>query len=86
MGVVPQSMQIRTTLLPLYQACMLGHQETALLLLDSVAVETDKRIALLGLLGAQVINLHTDFLSGVEFWRQALQLLEVHMVLFDDRI
>lgn len=57
---------------------MLGHKDTAELLLtsDRVTLDPNKRVCLLGLLGAQCINRHQDYEAGVRFWKQALSALQ----------
>ena len=65
-------------MLPLFQACLNGHTDTADLLLESGATSLplDKNMTLLGLLGAQTINRKQDYERGLKYWRKALQLLE----------
>ena len=76
--MVPEGLKTETAVLPLYQACLYGHKDIAeLLLFDrNVQLLPEKKICLLGLLGAQCINKHQDFVSGVRYWQQALEELE----------
>lgn len=76
--VVPKGLKTNAPYLPLYQACMKGHKETAELLFLSCnqEISLDKKIGFLGLLGAQCININSDFEAGVRFWKQALSEVE----------
>ncbi len=78
MNVVPRNLQTEAAVLPLYQACLFGHKDTAQLLLYNSNVElcVDKKVALLGLLGAQCINRHQDHQAALKFWKLALHELE----------
>lgn len=76
--MVPRSLQSEGALLPLYQACLNGHSQTARLLFESSRGElsADKKLCLLALLGAQCINKSQDFETGLGFWREALHELQ----------
>lgn len=76
--LVPKNFQTEAAALPLYQACLNGHKDVAEILMKSAeeSLRPEKKLCLLGLLGAQVINRDQDYDSGVSFWRKALLLLE----------
>jgi hypothetical protein len=54
-----------------------GHKETAELFLEQSkdSISHLKQVCFLALLGAQCINRHGEFESGIEYWRRALILM-----------
>ncbi|ESN97175.1 hypothetical protein HELRODRAFT_178284 [Helobdella robusta] len=76
-NLMPTSYSSQIVFVPLFQACMNGHSETAELLMEKVEnkIGVERKICYLGLLGAQCINNYEDFERGVMFWKTALQSL-----------